>query len=230
MPYDLSSPEQFSSRRTDSAWLADLRGENGPIMQSRVHDDLSFYLIVVIFNNLRRRADTDRQLADFSPQDLTELAHDFAQDTLEKVTRNQYALLDKYSGDGAFTTWIAQVAHRIVASELRRPYWQRRVTFSEEGADIDAFFERSVDFTSADPAMGDPEARMLQHEVGEMLMACIADLSEHYRTVFLRCISDEERADVVADEMETTANAIYLIVFRAKRQLRKCLKSKGFAP
>ncbi|MEM7126402.1 MAG: sigma-70 family RNA polymerase sigma factor [Chloroflexota bacterium] len=213
-----------SPRRSDELWIAELRGDQGLEAQRQAHEDLSGYLIVVIYNYFRRREAYDSVLVHFAPQELTELAHDFAQDTLEKIARDDFVLLDKFYGDGAFTSWIAQVTHRIVATELRRPYWRRRVYPVVDGDEED---ELTLFDSLEREEAGDPAEVVIQHEVAEMVRQCIEELSERYRTIFLRCIGDNEKAEVVAQEMDTSANAVYVVIYRAKRQLRKCLEGKG---
>lgn len=225
MPNDLPPGWSTSHRRNNEEWLNELRGASGRFAQRRALEDLGNYLTVVIFNYLSQRAVTDRAVAGFSADEYVELAHDFTQDALEKLTRNHFALLNKFQAQGAFTSWMAQVSLRIVASELRRAYWRRRIHFPDpESEDADDAFATFVDPGAVEPALA-----ALQRELGEEILDCLNRLSDRYRTVFLRCVEEEEQADVVAADLGTTTNAVYVIIYRAKRQLRRCLTRKGIS-
>ena len=59
------------------------------------------------------------------------------------------------------------------------------------------------------------------------MQRCLAGLSERYRLAVVNCLGDDVPAEAVARTLDTTANAVYLIIQRAKRQLRRCLESAG---
>lgn len=205
-----------SSLRNDQDWVSELKGVQGADVQRQAHSDLGSYLYVVAYNYLDRRRSSLSILSEFDNDELAELAHDFVQETLEKLANNQYAVLDQYSGAGRFTSWAAQIISNQIASELRRPYWRRR------GALPDEIYLQQVD--NRNPT---PDTAALVSEVREVLERCLARLPERYRIAFLRCIADGERADDVAQDLDATSNAVYLLVYRAKRQLRKCITKSG---
>ncbi|MCA9870779.1 MAG: sigma-70 family RNA polymerase sigma factor, partial [Anaerolineae bacterium] len=66
----------------------------------------------------------------------------------------------------------------------------------------------------------DPARRAQQTQVAATLQGCLAGLSERYRLAVLNCLGDNVPAEAVARALDTTANAVYLIIQRAKRKLR----------
>ena len=74
---------------------------------------------------------------------------------------------------------------------------------------------------------GDPARQAQQNAVHGQMQRCLERLSERYRLVVLNCLGDDINAEMVARQLDTTANAIYLIIQRAKRQLRACLEQAG---
>ncbi|MCB0084442.1 MAG: sigma-70 family RNA polymerase sigma factor, partial [Caldilineaceae bacterium] len=115
-----------------------------------------------------------------------------------------------------FTSWMAQVIYRQAASELRRPYWRRR-NWVPNDQEIDP---------GADEA-DNPEVAAMLTQVNQVLSDCLQKLSPRYRMALLRCIVEDERAEVVAAELDITANAVYLLVHRGKQNLRKCVVKSG---
>ena len=113
-------------QRNNQAWVEELRGDCGSERQSDAHRELANYLYVVAYNYLRLRQADLRALADFAPEEVAALAQDFVQETLEKLARNEFALLASFSGAGKFTSWAAQIVRNQAAMELRKSYWTRR--------------------------------------------------------------------------------------------------------
>ncbi len=76
-------------------------------------------------------------------------------------------------------------------------------------------------------SVGDPARQAQQQAVRDLVQRCVDRLPERYRVAVLNCLGDDVSADVVARALDTTANAVYLIIQRAKRQLRACLEQTG---
>ena len=214
--------------RDNQEWVQELRGDRGGQQQEAAHCELANYLYVVAYNYLRIRQTDLRALAAFPVDDLAALAQDFVQETLEKLARNQFALLATYSGAGKFTSWAAQIVRNQAAQELRKSYWTRRNPLpassdpDEDGAEP-LLLQRLAD--TSDEA--DPARRAQQTQVAATLQGCLAGLSERYRLAVLNCLGDNMPAEAVARALDTTANAVYLIIQRAKRKLRQCLERAG---
>ena len=214
--------------RDNQEWVQQLRGDRGGQQQVAAHRDLSSYLYVVAYNYLRLRQADLRALDAFPAEDLAALAQDFVQETLEKLARRDFALLDSYSGAGKFTSWAAQIVRNQAAQELRKSYWTRRnpLPASNDQDENDAqplLLQQLADTT----VEADPARRAQQSQLTETLQRCLAGLSERYRLAVLNCLGDDVPADAVARALNTSANAVYLIIQRAKRQLRRCLESAG---
>lgn len=212
----LDSSKNNSRERTNQDWLDELAGGSGRNAQEAAHQDLMSYLYVVAYNYLTKRQDNIAVLEEFGAEELARLAQDFVQETIEKISRNQYELLAQYSGAGRFTSWTAQIITNLAASELRRPYWGRRQIVT------DTVYHSREDTESVSPA-----SAAVQSEVTDILYNCIEKLSERYRVAFLRCVGDGDRAEDVAEDLDITANAVYLLVYRSKRNVRKCIEKSG---
>jgi len=215
-------------QRTNRAWVEELSGDCGVAAQRQAHQDLASYLYVVAYNYLRLRQSDLYRLADFAAEEMAALAQDFVQETLEKLARDDFALLSRYSAVGNFTSWAAQIVRNQAAMELRKSYWTRRSPLPQAGANDDNGAEPALAVELADPSPAiDPARRAQQQQVHDLMQRCLARLSERYRVAVLNCLGDGIAADVVARALETTPNAVYLIIQRAKRQLRACLEQSG---
>lgn len=217
------------SDRSNADWLRDLRGAGGHEAQRRAHEDLARYLYVVAYNYVRLRQADLGALAAFAAEDLAALAQDFVQDTLEKFVQADFRLLGRYRGEGRFTSWAAQIVRNQAAMELRKSYWKRRDVLPD--ADTAADDDREVlTQRQEDAAPGtNPEQSAARAHVASVLQLCLERLPERNRLAITHCIADDERAEQVARSLNTTANAVYLLITRGKRQLKECLQHAGIS-
>lgn len=220
-----SSAGDPPSHRLNDEWLSQLTGKRGLADQAEAHNDLAVYLYVVTYNLLLGYSSSVLALRGLSSVDLEELSRDFVQDALQKLSKDGYALLDKFSGEGKFTSWMAQVTRRIVASEIRRPYWRRQVRTNAVDDPDNPYLERV-----ADPNTANPAEVFVQKELGEALDDCLNHLPVRYREAFTTCVIENGRADALAEQRGITANAVYMLVYRARIRLQRCLRKKGFHP
>lgn len=217
------------TQRSNVDWIRELRGDCDRDVQRQAHEDLGNYLYVVAYNYLRLRQADLPALAAFAPEDAAALAQDFVQETLEKLARDDFALLGRYRSDGRFTSWAAQVVRNQAAMELRKSYWTRRISLPEPGDDPgEEPLELPRRPTEAD-ADANPEHTAARAQVNSILQACLERLPERNRLAIVGCIADDLRAEAVAQQLNTTANAVYLLITRGKRQLRDCLQRAGLS-
>lgn len=85
------------TQRSNQDWVQELCGDRGDDAQRLAHQDLARYLYVEAYNYLRLRQADLYRLADFAAEELAALAQDFVQETLEKLARDDFALLGRYS-------------------------------------------------------------------------------------------------------------------------------------
>lgn len=209
-------------------WVEELKGGCGVDRQADAYRELANYLYVVAYNYLRLRQADLRVLAGFAPEELAALAQDFVQETLEKLARDNFALLAGYSGAGRFTSWAAQIVRNQAAMELRKSYWTRRDPAPSNDPADDALDDSPLVHRLPDAATdADPARRLQQRHVEEILHRCLDGLPERNRVAIVGSVAGEQRAEQVAQTLNTTANAVYLLVTRGKRMLRECLQSAG---
>lgn len=217
------------SERTNEDWIAELRGDRGKETQRQAHEDLANYLHKIVYNYILKRQENLVALRSFSPDDLSELAKEFTQDTLFKLSINGFALLDRFRGDGRFTSWAASIVIREAGQEFRKPYWTRRgLAPGQRAQETDE--EEMNSGHMADLSSLGPEQRVLNQEIGETLQDCINNLLAYRRKAFWECQIKSRPAQEVADDMGISRNAVYLLVYQAKRDLRKCLQRLGIGP
>ena len=205
--------------RSNQDWLDDLAGRHGKARQRLAHQELGRYLWTAPLIPI---------LADLAPSELDEMAQDFVQATLEKLSRDDFARLRQYGGHGRFLAWAAQVALNETRGELRR-LWRLVRPPEDDGEDIQAPRKGPRPLT-AEGTDENPEQATFRHECWSALETCLRGLPERQRVAFWACAVEQECAEAVCGRLGVSANAVYILVWRARRQLRRCLTAAGWAP
>lgn len=199
--------------RTNEEWLADLRAD-APAREAALGD-----LRLLLANGLRRGliGQVDTSAPEFDAQ-----LEDFAQEALLKVLDN----LDTFAGRSLFTTWANKIALNIGLTELRRKRWRDtsldQLTQSDDGEYTPSFV--------ADPAPR-PEDLTERRELLKYVARLInEELTEKQRTALTAAVIQGRPLSEVAFMMNSNQNAVYKLVFDARRRLRRRLAEDGLSP
>lgn len=207
------------AERTNEDWLHDLaegaaeREAAIAALRARLQRGLFYYLS-------RERSD----LAHRPLEEITQMAEDFAQEALLRVLSN----LSSFRGDSQFTTWATKIAVRLVISEMRR---LRYKDFSLDAL-IDATDNRAADSTMLAADDGDsPERSTEKRDAWQRIERALSEaLTARQRAAFEALILEGIPLDVVAEQLNTNRNALYKLIFDARRKLRMHLETQGLAP
>lgn len=143
-----------------------------------------------------------------------DLAHQAAADAMVSVLRK----LPTFRGESRFTTWAYSFVMFEVSGKIARHRWTGGL--NPAGSED---WEQLPDRFGLDPGQ--------QAEWGDLVRgvqnAVRSSLSEHQRRVFVAIVLDGVPLDVVAAELGATRNAVYKVMFDARRKLRAALVEEG---
>lgn len=195
--------------RTNQEWLRDLQGPN----QSDALHDLRAFLVEGL----------GYALSDHHRENMSALIEDFVQEALLKILDN----LDTFRGESKLTTWAQKIAVRVAYTELRRKRW--------EDVSINDFIpdDSGTDFTPAiltdrDPT---PEQVTTQEMLIQKIMKMIdEDLTERQREAIYAVMFGGMPLQEAAERMDTNRNALYKMIYDARKKLRDNLLLEGLTP
>jgi RNA polymerase sigma-70 factor, ECF subfamily len=193
--------------RESAEWLRDLSGEQREAAQARLHADL----LRVARGEVRRRSGWLR----VSGVELDDLTHQAAADALLAII----AKLGQFRGESKFATWAYKFVIFEVSTKIGRHFW-RNPSVSLEVEDWD----RLPDRFGFDPAH-ESESREF---VAAVRRAVDDVLTERQRRVFVAIVVNGVPLDALVAELGTNRNAIYKMVFDARRKLRARLAANGY--
>src|SRR5690242_21658855 len=147
--------------------------------------------------------------------ELDDLAHQAAGDALIAITGK----LGQFRGESRFTTWAYKFVIFEVSAKIGRHFWRHPdVRLDAEGWDrLPARF-------GFDPAQ-EAEWRDL---LAALRRAVDEELTARQRRVFVAIVVNGVPLDALVLELGSSRNAIYKVLFDARRKLRAALAANGY--
>jgi RNA polymerase sigma-70 factor (ECF subfamily) len=185
--------------------LDELRGE----VQDVALTDLRDLLVRGLRHALVGRSNVDEQSLD-----------DFAQEALLKIVTN----LDSFRGESRFITWAQKIAVRTALTDLRRHRW-REVSLDAMTGFPDT---EIIPFILADPSPG-PEQQIARQSALDSIERLMSEaLTDRQNQAMKAALSDVPLQEV-ARTMGTNRNALYKLLFDARRRLRDATAARGLS-
>ena len=192
-----------------AGWLSALT-RTGPAREAaltRLHE----LLVRIAHAELRRRGPQPQ----ITGPELDDLAYQAAADALLAITGK----LGQFRGESRFTTWAYKFVVFEVSAKLGRHFWRRpMVPLGGEA------WERLPDRFGFDPAQ-ESEWRDL---LAALRRAVDEELTPRQREVFVAIVVNDVPLDALAVQLGSNRNAIYKMVFDARRKLRAALAANGY--
>ncbi|HET6743958.1 MAG TPA: sigma-70 family RNA polymerase sigma factor [Kribbella sp.] len=193
------------------AWVRDLSsgGDRRELASRRLYEVLQR----AARSEVRRRASRLR----LAGPELDDIAHQAAADALLTICGK----VGTFRGDCKFTTWAYKFVIFDVAAKINRHFWQRAgIAFDDED------WERLP--TGLDIG---PEAHAESRDLMDAVHRAVNEtLTAKQKLVFVALILNGMPTDVLADQLGSTHNAIYKMMFDARRKLRTALADAGYLP
>ena len=154
-----------------------------------------------------------------------DLAKDLVQDTFFAGLKAK----EKFQGKASERTWLISILKRKIIDQYRKMNSAKgraeiKMNFYSEGEREGEWIEERVPSTWDTSVEKEIESK----ELNSVLVKCIGNLPEKYRAVFnMKTIQDYD-TEVICKELDITASNLWVIIHRARTQLRKCMEDNWF--
>ena len=147
--------------------------------------------------------------------ELEDLAYQAAGDALLAITRK----IRQFRGESRFTTWAYKFVVFEVSAKIGRHFWRNQAR-SLDAEDWD----RLPDRFGFDPAR-ESEWRDL---LGAVRRAVETELTPRQREIFVAIVLNDVPLDALVVKLGSNRNAIYKMLFDARRKLRATLVANDY--
>ena len=157
--------------------------------------------------------------------DNQEMAKDLVQDTFLSAIKGK----DGFRAQASERTWLVSILKRKIIDHYRKINSAKgrkevKVNFQDDGENKGNWIEEMVPQSWGNEAEKDLENK----ELKEALDSCIENLPEKYRIVFLLKTVRKYETEEICNELGITSSNLWVIIHRARTQLRKCMEEKWF--
>ena len=155
----------------------------------------------------------------------SDLAKDLVQETFFAGLKSA----KNFEGKATERTWLVSILKRKVIDHYRKINSNKgkaevRMNFYEGGENEGSWIEERVPQSWANASEKDIE----NEELKSQLDSCIAKLPEKYAMVFRMKTIQEFETEEICKELDITASNLWVIIHRARTQLRKCMEDNWF--
>ena len=159
-----------------------------------------------------------------------ERAEDVVQETLLAALEGR----DSFAGKSSVKSWLTGILKHKIVDAMRRSASEPAVpAMGGEGDidDLDVFFnEHDHDHWESKPAdWRNPERDLEQKQFMDMIDLCLERLPPNTARVFLLHEVMGLESDEICKELQITATHLWVMLYRARMLLRKCLEHNRFA-
>jgi RNA polymerase sigma-70 factor, ECF subfamily len=206
-------PARSATRELDEEsadWLCRL-GSSASAQRQAAERELHDRLLRIALTEVRRRSAS----SPVTGQELVDVAHQAAGDAMLAML----AKLGEFRGESRFTTWAYRFVILEVSSKLGRHYWRNPPVALDA-----AQWELLPDRLGLDPHQQAEAAYIL----AEIRHVVDAELTAHQRRIFIAVVVDGIPLNALAEKLDLQRNAIYKVIFDARRKIRRALVAKGY--
>jgi len=191
------------------AWLRRLGAVDGE--RQAAERELHARLVRIALAEVRRRSAS----TPVTGQELDDVAHQAADDAMLAIL----AKLGGFRGESRFITWAYRFVILEVSSKLGRHYWRNPPVALDAGQ-----WELLPDRLGIDPQRHAELAGVL----AEVRRVVEQELTAHQRRVFVAIVVDGIPLDALAARLDLGRNAVYKVIFDARRKIRRALVTNGY--
>lgn len=155
----------------------------------------------------------------------SDLAKDLVQDTFFAGLKSA----KNFQGKASERTWLVSILKRKIIDYYRKINSKKgqaevRMNFYDDGENEGNWIEERVpqNWTS------NTDSSIENEELKSQLENCIDNLPEKYAMVFRMKTIQEFETEEICKELEISASNLWVIIHRARTQLRKCMEDNWF--
>lgn len=151
------------------------------------------------------------------------LAEDVVQETMLAAIKS-----NSFNSDSSARTWLTGILkHKIIDSQrkqIREQPVSDLIDLDSTESSMDDFFDQSGHWLDKPQTLNMPDNSLEQKQFLSVLDACMNKLPKKLKAIFmLRDVHDEENENICKELEISTTNA-WVMLYRARMGLRKCLE------
>ena len=149
------------------------------------------------------------------------LAEDVVQETFLAAIKSP-----DFAGQSAPRTWLTGILKHKIIDVMRKNVREIAASdlMTDEDANMDEFFDEAGHWAEPPLAWNMPEGALEQKQFLDILQSCMEKLPAKAAQLFLMRDIHETDNEEICKELEITATNAWVMLYRARMGIRKCLE------
>ncbi len=155
----------------------------------------------------------------------TEAASDCVQDTFLAGIK----ALERFDGSRDIKFWLRGIMHNKIVDQIRKSIKENKVDIDhEDEALLESFWFKysGITTTNPDPWQFNPRKAYDHSEFWDVFNVCIDKVKEPARQAFVLRMLEDMETEEVCKVMDITPNYLWVLLHRARQQLKVALEEK----
>ena len=150
-----------------------------------------------------------------------------AQDIVQEALVAALGAYERFEGKSSIKTWLIAILKRKIVDFFRRTKnYQQVDNFDDVAAGIDQAFDDTGHWSTAPNEWNvNPAKAYEQQEFIGILYQCIAKLPNRLAEIFMLREFEEMSTGQICRQLEITESNTWVMLYRARMQLRRCLET-----
>lgn len=155
--------------------------------------------------------------------------HEMAKDLVQETFLSALKAMSNFQGRSNERTWLTAILKRKIIDHYRKinsvkGQAEINMSFYQEGEKKGEWLEEMVPQSWEN----DAETSMETDELRKVIDFCIDYLPEKYAMVFRMRTVQQFETDEICKELDISSSNLWVMIHRARTQLRKCLENNWF--
>ncbi len=153
---------------------------------------------------------------------------DVAKDLVQETFLASLKAMGNFKGQASERTWLISILKRKIVDHYRKSNSIKgksevRMSFYEDGENNGKWIEER-----APSPWDDADASIENEELKSALDYCIDNLPEKYKSVFILKTIKNYETESICNDLGISSSNLWVIIHRARVQLRECLEGNWF--
>ncbi|MBP6624205.1 MAG: sigma-70 family RNA polymerase sigma factor [Chitinophagaceae bacterium] len=153
-----------------------------------------------------------------------------AEDLVQETFLSAYKSKALYKGEASEKTWLVSILKNKIIDYYRKKASLSKTFDLQRDSNENFFFEQEdghwkENTIPADLKL-DPHNQLQQKELANILLICFEKLPEMWNQILKLKLIDQEKSEALCKTFNISSSNLWVIVHRAKLQLRDCLQQK----
>ena len=159
---------------------------------------------------------------------------DVAEDMVQETFLAAWNAKAGFKSNASEKTWLTSILKNKIVDYYRKSSTKNELNLLDKdssNSNTDPFFRSEGKYeghwtNSASPQdwKKDLKSKVEAEEFQDILRSCLTKLPEKTRAVFVMKMMDDEESETICKELDITPSNFWILMHRAKLQLRKCMQ------